>query len=89
MAKFGTSKPDRTISLKRLQCVVENNNRVTYTRFRIDTIDSPDDEHRGARNMWRTEINIHEKELCIKLIIYKNYTEMFDQKNIKFVLLTL
>ena len=39
--------------------------------------------------MWRTEINIHEKELCIKLIIYKNYTEMFDQKNIKFVLLTL
>jgi len=24
---------------------------VTYTRRRIDTIDSPDDEHRGARNM--------------------------------------
>ena len=25
--------------------------RVTYTRCRIDTIDSPDDEHMGARNM--------------------------------------
>ena len=24
MAKVGTSNPDRTISLKRLQCVVEN-----------------------------------------------------------------
>jgi len=24
---------------------------VTYTRCHIDTIDSPDDEHRGARNM--------------------------------------
>jgi hypothetical protein len=25
--------------------------RVTYTRYRIDRIDSPDDEHMGARNM--------------------------------------
>ena len=25
--------------------------RVTYIRGRIDTIDSPDDEHMGARNM--------------------------------------
>jgi len=25
--------------------------RVTYSRFRINTIDFPDDEHRGARNM--------------------------------------
>jgi len=25
--------------------------RVTYTRRRINTTDSPDDEHRGARNM--------------------------------------
>jgi len=25
--------------------------RVTYTRYSINTIDSPDDEHRGARNM--------------------------------------
>jgi hypothetical protein len=27
VAKVGTSNPDRTISLKRLQCVVENNKR--------------------------------------------------------------
>jgi len=27
--------------------------RVTYTRCHINTIDSPDDEHRGARNMYR------------------------------------
>jgi len=26
-------------------------NRVTYTRCRINTTDSPDDEHRGALNM--------------------------------------
>ena len=25
--------------------------RVTYTRFRIDTIESPDDKHLNARNM--------------------------------------
>jgi hypothetical protein len=25
--------------------------RVTYTRYRIDTIESPDDEHLNARNM--------------------------------------
>jgi len=25
--------------------------RMTYTRCRINTIDFPDDEHRGARNM--------------------------------------
>jgi hypothetical protein len=25
--------------------------KVTYTRYRIDTIDSPDDEHMAARNL--------------------------------------
>ena len=42
---------------------------VTYTRFRIDTIESPDDEHLKARNMYRIEINIYKKELCLKLVI--------------------
>jgi len=42
---------------------------VTYTRCRIDTINSPDDKHMAARNTYRTEINVHEKELCIKLVI--------------------
>ena len=50
--------------------------RVTYTRCSIDTINSPDDGYMAARNMWRIEINIHEKELCVKLVIYKDYTEM-------------
>ena len=57
---------------------------MTYTRCRIDTIDSPDDGHMAARNMYRIEINIHKKELCVKLVIYKDYTEMqHGQQNIK------
>ena len=55
---------------------------VTYTGCRIDTIDSPDDAHVAARNMRRTEINIREKELCVKLVIYKDYNEMHGQQNI-------
>ena len=35
--------------------------RVTYTRCRIDIINSPDDGHMAARNMLRIEINIYEK----------------------------
>jgi len=31
--------------------------RVTYTRYCIDTIDSSDDEHEVARNMWRIKVN--------------------------------
>jgi hypothetical protein len=58
--------------------------RVTCTRCRIDTINSPDDGHITARNMQRIEINIYKKELCVKLIIYKDYTEMHGQQNIKF-----
>jgi hypothetical protein len=57
---------------------------VTYTRCHIDTINSPDDGHMAARNMQRIEINIHEKELCVKLVIYKDYTEMHGQQNIYF-----
>jgi len=36
---------------------------VIYTRCRIDTINSPDDEHMSARNMYRFRINIHEKKI--------------------------
>jgi hypothetical protein len=28
-------------------------------------------------------MNIHDKELCVKLVIYKDYTEMHGQQNIK------
>ena len=45
--------------------------RVTYTRC-IETINSPDDGHMTARNMYRIEINLHEKELCVKLVVYKD-----------------
>jgi len=58
---------------------------VTYTRCRINTIDPPDGEHSGARNVYRIGINIYEKkELWVKLVIYKNWTEMHGQQNIKF-----
>jgi hypothetical protein len=36
----------------------------------------------AARNMQRIEINTHEKELCVKLVIYKDYTEMHGQQNV-------
>ena len=39
---------------------------VTYTRCHIDTINSPDDGHMGARNMNRIEIHIHEKGIVLK-----------------------
>jgi hypothetical protein len=57
--------------------------RVTYTKCLIDTINSPDDEHMAARNMYRIEINIHENELCLKLVIYKDCTEKHSQQNTK------
>ena len=57
--------------------------RVSYTRCRIDTISSPNDGHMAAQNMHRIEINIHEKELFVKLVIYKDYTEMHDQQDVK------
>jgi len=34
---------------------------VTYTRYRIDTIDSPDDEHMVARNMQSIKITYTER----------------------------
>jgi hypothetical protein len=34
-----------------IQACIQHIHRVTYTRCRIDKIDSPDDEHMGARNM--------------------------------------
>jgi hypothetical protein len=58
--------------------------RMTYIRCRFDTINSPDDGHMAARNMKRIEINIHEKELWVKLVSYKDYTEMHGQRNTKF-----
>jgi hypothetical protein len=36
-----------------------------------------------ARNMYRIEINIQKKDLFVKLVIYKEYTELHGQQNIK------
>jgi len=36
----------------------------------------------AARNMYRIEINIYEKDLYVKLVIYKDYTEMHGQQSI-------
>ena len=58
--------------------------RVTNTRYLIDTIESPDDEHLNARNLYRIEINIYKKEMCVVFVIEWNYTEMHGQQNIKF-----
>jgi len=48
--------------------------RVTYSRRPIDTINSPDDGHIAVRNMYRIEINIHGKELCVKFVTYKDFS---------------
>ena len=63
-------------------CIPEGHlHRVTYTRCRIDTINSPDDVHIAVRNMYRIEINIHEKELCVKLVIYKDDNEIISTRS--------
>jgi hypothetical protein len=41
-------------------------------RCRFNAINSPDDGRMAARNMYRIEINISEKEFCVKLVIYKD-----------------
>jgi len=46
VCKFGWNSS--SIQTYTLDCHLH---RATYTRYRIDTIDSPDDEHRSARNM--------------------------------------
>jgi len=33
----------------------------------------------AVRKILRIEINIHEKELCVKLVIYKGYNDMHGQ----------
>ena len=48
-----------------LVCITEGHlHRVTYTGCHIDTTNSPDDGHMAVRNVWRIEINIHEKKNC-------------------------
>ena len=61
-----------TISAGELPQTYALNRAATGTgRCHIDTINSPDDGHMAARKMHKMEINTHEKELCVKLVIYK------------------
>jgi len=55
-----------------LTCIPDGHlHGVIYTRWCIDTIGSPDDEHRVARKMYRSEINVKE---CVKLVINTNFS---------------
>ena len=45
---------------------------VTYTRGRIDTIDSPDDEHLVARNIYRIGIRKYKKKNCASSWLFTN-----------------
>ena len=63
--------------------------RVTNTRRRIGTVFSPDDGHILARNMYRKAINILRKSVHQVGSIYKDYTRMYGQQNIKFHRFTL
>jgi hypothetical protein len=62
-------------------CIADGHlHTVISTRCCIDTIDSPDDEHWVARNMYRSEINTLKK--CVKFVINTNCTEMHSQQNV-------
>ena len=51
--------------------------RVTYTRCRINTIDSPDDdEHRGAPNMQRIGLNVYERRIVRQVGYLQELSEM-------------
>jgi hypothetical protein len=52
---------------------------VTLYRCLIDTFNSPDGGHMAARSTWRIEISMHEKELCVKLVIYKDIFVLYEK----------
>ena len=54
-----SSSGESIVSIQPLVYVTRNGHqhKMTYIRGCIDTIDSPDDEHEVAQNMYRTEIN--------------------------------
>jgi len=59
-----------------LTCITDGHqHRAIYTRKCIDTIDSPDDEHWVARNMYRSEI--HTLKKCVKLLVNTNCRKFF------------
>ena len=45
--------------------------RMTYTRCCIVTIDSPDDEHKVARNIYRIEINVYKRNCASSWLLIR------------------
>jgi hypothetical protein len=61
-----------TISLTFPPCIPDSNPyRITSTKCRINTVVSPDDGHKVARNIWRKGINIPRKIVHKLGFIYK------------------
>ena len=53
--------------------------RVTYTRYRTDRVNSPDDGHMVARNVYRIEINVHKifvRQICLFTKITKTLKDV-------------
>ena len=68
---LGTIRVNSQLDALSLTCIPDDHlHRVIYTKWCIDTIDSPDDGHCVARNMYRSEINTLKK--CVKLVINTN-----------------
>ena len=68
-------------------CIDDLHTRRSSTQSDINQVshwynNSPDEGHMAARNMYRIEINIHEK-LRVKLVIYKDHTNIHNQQDIK------
>jgi hypothetical protein len=59
---------------------------VPNTRCRLGTVFSPDDGHIVTRNMYRKAINILRKLVHQFGSVYKDYTRMHGQQNIKLCL---
>ena len=51
---------------------------MTYTRCRINTTDSPDDENKGARNMYRIGTNIYEKRTVRQVGYLQEINQLFQ-----------
>ena len=65
MAKVGTSNPDRTISLKRLQCAVENKHNAAAGRHTADT------DPTVSRTV-RTLLSLTQQLVSVEQIVHPN-----------------
>ena len=73
------------VTLKQVNIKLLTFFRVTNTRFRIDTVISPDDGHIVARNMWRIEINIQKKLCFISVLFARQYSSSCKSQASQFI----